>query len=414
MRPAVLTCLCLSLALVPTALVAQTPAQDLPPTTQARTWIEQDPTVAEARSARAAAEHAGAAMAASPNEWTARLQSQRRLYRDGAAGSTEWSAQLERPISVNGKTALDRDLAGHDLGISRARLNAARDEAARALASLWIDAGAATQVLALLRDQQSFAEANLAIVEKRQRAGDASTLDVHVARADLVEMQRQVSLANTGQTKAQARLRLRFPGAGPGAERLADPTPLPWSDEQWRERILTEAPALRVAEAQWRKAQLAAARARADRVPDPTVGVYTGMEAHRNERIVGVSLSMPLAGTYREQRMLQALREADAARAVLDRERQLLEIQLAETHADAVGSHERWQVAEQGASASHDAARLMQRAYTLGEADLQALLSARRQSLDAARAALEARVDALHWQHRLAIDAHLIWDLALD
>ena len=45
---------------------------------------------------------------------------------------------------------------------------------------------------------------------------------------------------------------------------------------------------------------------------------------------------------------------------------------------------------------------------------MQSLLLVRRQSLDASRAALEARAEALRWNYRLMIDAHLIWDLARD
>jgi len=56
----------------------------------------------------------------------------------------------------------------------------------------------------------------------------------------------------------------------------------------------------------------------------------------------------------------------------------------------------------------------MQRAYGLGAADLQALLLARRQATDAARAAVQAQGEAVRWEMRLLIDAHLIWDLAQD
>lgn len=56
----------------------------------------------------------------------------------------------------------------------------------------------------------------------------------------------------------------------------------------------------------------------------------------------------------------------------------------------------------------------MQRAYTLGEADLQTLLLIRRQALDASTATEQARVDALRSHHRLLLDAHLIWALDED
>lgn len=56
-------------------------------------------------------------------------------------------------------------------------------------------------------------------------------------------------------------------------------------------------------------------------------------------------------------------------------------------------------------------ARLTQRAYAAGEADLQTLLLARRQGIDAALGAEQARTDALRSRYRLLIDAHLIWGL---
>ena len=50
----------------------------------------------------------------------------------------------------------------------------------------------------------------------------------------------------------------------------------------------------------------------------------------------------------------------------------------------------------------------------LGEADLQGVLLARRQLVDAALGATQARVDALKARYRLLVDAHLIWGLQDD
>ena len=54
---------------------------------------------------------------------------------------------------------------------------------------------------------------------------------------------------------------------------------------------------------------------------------------------------------------------------------------------------------------------MTQRAYSLGEVDLQALLLARRQTVEAADSALNARVLALRSYYSLLVDAQLIWDL---
>lgn len=388
----------------------QTP-MDLPSTAQAIAWIDNDPAVLEASNALAAAGHGAAATAVGPNEWIARAGTQRRSYRSGGE-SGEWTAQLERGIRVNGKAGLDRQLGDAGLEIAQARLGEARHETARVLADLWLDWLAAGRTQELLKEQLSFAEASLRAVDTRKRAGDASTLELNIARTDVSEVQRQASLAATNLGKARAKLRVRFPDAPLDVRPLADPTTPALTEDQWRERILAEADPLKIVEGQLRKAELSALRSKADRIPDPTIGVYTSSEAFRNERVYGFNISIPLSGTYRSARMRQSLQEAEAAHSAVDRQRRTLESEVAGTYADAVGSTERWRLSEQGATAARDSALLMQRAYALGEADLQSLLLTRRQSLDASRAALDARVDALRWNYRLLIDAHLIWDLA--
>lgn len=390
--------------------------KDLPSTAQAVAWIGSDPAVVEARNALVAAGYGASALAAGSHEWTARASTQRRDVQ-GVGNSTEWSAQIERAIRIGGKAGLDRQLGEVELVIGQARVGEARHEAARALADLWLAWLATGRAQALLSEQLSFAKTNLAAVDKRKRAGDASALDLNVAQADLAEVQQQASLAGSNLAKARAKLRVRFPLAPldtmPVVE-LADPADSFQTESQWRERIVSEADPLKVAEGQLRKAELGASRAKADRVPDPTVGVYTASEAFGNERVLGISLSIPLSGSYRDARARQTLQEVEVARAALDRERRDINTEVAETYSDAVGSTARWRLSERGATLARESARLTQRAYTLGEADLQSLLLARRQSLDASRAAVEARADALRWNYRLLIDAHLIWDLARD
>lgn len=168
---------------------------------------------------------------------------------------------------------------------------------------------------ALWAQQLGFAEASRKAVETRCRAGDASVLDVNVARADLTEVQRQLSSATTAETKATAKLAARFPTLKYESGPLSDPSSTEFGTAQWRERILDASDSIRVAEWTLKNAELAAARAKADRISDPTVGIYTAFEAFRSERIVGLSLSIPLSGSRRDARMRQALQEAGLARA---------------------------------------------------------------------------------------------------
>ena len=314
--------------------------KDLPPTAQAQAWIDKDPAVVEARRALNPAGHGAAVLAAGPHEWTANASTQRRNV-GGVGNTTEWSVGVERGIRIGGKAGLDRQLGEVDIEIARARVSEARHEAARALSDLWLNWLAAHSAQALLKEQLSFAETNLAAVDKRKRAGDASALDLSIAQSDLAEVRRQASQADSTLAKAGAKLKLRFPEATLAPAALSDPAEPMWPEARWRERIVAEADPLKTAERLVRRAELTASRTRADKVPDPTVGVFTSSEAFRNERVIGISVSIPFGGTVRERRLQQSLQEAEVARAALDRARQGIEIEIAETHADAVGGLER-------------------------------------------------------------------------
>lgn len=393
------------------AAAASVPA-DLPSTAAARPLIEQDAGVVEARRALEAAGHGAAALRASPYEWTTRLSGQQRRIGSGSATSKEWNAALERTLRIGGKAAIDARLADAELVIARAHIGEARRGAARVLADLWVDALATSRQRELWAEQVGFAETSFKAADTRRRAGDASGLDVNAARADFLEVQRQLSAATTAQTRAAAKLALRFPTLPQESKPLGDPLPLEFDLAEWRARILAQSALLRAAEGLLAKAELSAERASAERIPDPTVGVYAASEVFRNERIVGLSLSIPLSGSYRAARMQQALREADVARAQLVRVRREQEAEVADAYIDASGGIERWRLASQNLATTRDSARLTQRAYALGEADLQSLLLARRQALDATNATEQARVEALRWHFRLLIDAGLVWDLA--
>ena len=408
----------LATALLPfapvTARAEQRPTPpDLPPTELARASIDQDPAVVEARRALSAAGHGAAALRAGSHEWTTKLAAQRRRY-DNGGNSNEWTASLERTIRIGGKAELDAQLGDNELIIGQARIGEARHEAARALADLWLDMLATSRQRELWAEQLSFAEASHQAVEKRRKAGDASMLDLNVAKADFIEVQRQLSAATSAEAKAKAKLAVRFPTLKYEPKPLAEPMALDMSLPQWRGRILAESDPIKIAEGLLKKAELSAARAKADRIPDPTVGVYTASEAFRNERIIGLSVSIPLSGSYRSERMQQALQEAEAARAKVERQKREEEAEVVEAYADATGGLERWRLASHGLATTRDSARLTQRAYSLGEADLQTLLLARRQALDASTATEQARIEALRWHYRLLVDAHLIWALEED
>lgn len=397
---------------LPLQVVAQpaTPS-DLPPAELARAAIEQEPSVVKARYALEAAGHAGRRIAASPYEWSVGVDGQRRRY-DTGGNSNEWTARIERPIRIGGKAELDQGLGDATERIARVELAQARHEAARALADLWIDWLATIQARELAKEQLGFAESSASAVAGRRKAGDASLLDLNAAQADAAEARRQFDAVQAQEAKAILRLRARFPSLVMEPRSLSEPVELDMEEVQWRERVLAESETLRIMQESLKRAELTADRARADRIPDPTVGIYTASEARRSERIVGVSVSIPLGGTYRRETMQEALKQVDVTRAELERQRKEIDLATAETINDARTALGRWRSAEQSAQMARENARLGQRGYALGEGDLQSLLLLRRQSVDAVGASLSSRIEALKARNRLLVDAHLIWGLA--
>ncbi|HRH87056.1 MAG TPA: TolC family protein [Rubrivivax sp.] len=387
---------------------ASTAPAELPTAEQARIAIDQDPAVVQALRSLEASGHSAAMLEAGSHEWTVGGTAQRRRI-DGAGNSNEWSVQIERPIRIAGKAGLDRRLGQSTLDVARAQLAAARSEAARSLLDAWIDWLAARQAREVMDDQVRAADENLRTVSLRQKAGDASRLELNVAQGDVAQARQQAVVSATAEAKALAALTIRYPSLAAEPRALPEPTPLTWGEAQWRDRVLEAHPLLTAATQGVRKAELAADRARADRTPDPTVGVFTSSEASRTERVVGISLSIPLGGTYREQASLEALKQVEVARAALERQRRELELAVSGQVQEALGSLERWRLAEQSAATLRETSRLTQKAYAAGEADVQALLLVRRQALEATSSAQAARAEALRAQYRLQIDAGLLW-----
>ena len=392
------------------AHAAPPPAPGLPPTALVRPLLDRDPEVAAARAGREVARQDAELLDGSPYEWTAKVTAQRRAL-DTGPRYREWNAGVERTLRLPGKAGADHRIGLALLEEGDARYGEALHETARELLGLWLDWAHAEQADELAGTHLLAARENLGIVDKRVKAGDAARLDASLARAELAEQQRAGIEAKTAAAVARARLHARFPALGRQFSTLPTPVPLAEPAAFWRERILAQSDELKVAEALLQKAQAHAERMRADKIPDPTVGLYTASEVGGRERITGVMLSMPIPGAHRGARAGRAVHAAEASRQEVELKKRALDGAIAAAVATAQGSYEGWQSAESGAAAMQDNARLTQRAYTLGEADLQSLLAARRLATTAAQNALAAKLAAARGYYALLVDAHLVWDM---
>lgn len=401
-----------SLIMVAGSAYAQQPPNvpGLLPTEIARSLLDQDPRVAAARAGLEVAKQESSILDKSPYEWTGKALGQRRSL-DTGPRYREWNVGIERTIRLPSKGSADRNIGKATIEESEARYGEALHESARDLVSLWVDWLAAERGRELAALNFVAVQENLKAVDKRSRAGDASQLDLNLASADLAEQKRMDNDAKTQASAAWARLSIRFPGINRQSALLPSPMLIVEDETLWRDRIIAESDELKVVQTQLRIAQAQADRARADRVPDPTFGVYTASEVGGRERISGITLSIPLPGGLRDSRSSKALAAVEVARHAVDLKKRELETDIASAWVTARGTYESLQIANQGALAMQENAKLVQRAYALGEGDLQTLLLARRQVTVAANSALLAQVGALKAYYGLLIDAHLIWGL---
>jgi outer membrane protein TolC len=144
------------------------------------------------------------------------------------------------------------------------------------------------------------------------------------------------------------------------------------------------------------------------------LGIFSASEVGGRERLTGLSISIPLAGGLRDSKSAKALAAVEVARQSVEITQRELETEIATDVVTARGLYESLQMANEGARAMQENAKLVQRAYALGEGDLQSLLLARRQATASENSALQAQVGALKAFYGLLTDAHFIWDLEHD
>ncbi len=380
------------------------------PTTQVAPILNSDPRVASAKANMEAAFEEAGLIRRSPYEWIATATAQERRVKSGP-NYNEWNVGVERTIRLPGKVNADQGISDATIEEAKASYGEARHEAAREFMTLWLDWLAAEHSLDIAQKGVSSAKQSLGAVQKRNQAGDASNLDVNLAQAELADQRRQTNEAKVLVSSTWARLSGRFPGLP--RDKMALPQPIKdlGSELTWRERILAESDEIRRINATFLKSQGQSARAKADKLPDPTLGVFTTSEQGNRERLYGVSVSMPIPSGARSARYSRALAQEEAARLDAELVRRQAEANVARDYAVAVGAFDSFTMAQDGAQAMARNEAQMQRAYELGEVDLQSLLLARRQALTAATNALDAHVESLRTHLSLLIDAHWIWGL---
>ena len=213
-------------------------------------------------------------------------------------------------------------------------------------------------------------------------------------------------LANTRAALANNFPTLLLPSHVP---KVGEPQGLTETPETWVARIIQRSHEIAAIEADAAQADALAARARADRLPDPTLGLRAMNDRGGAERVMGLVFNMPIGGRHRA-----AMADADSANAAAlhgdaAAMRQDIEREADQSVRMVEQLRAQWLAQQRALAASNDASRRIRRGWELGELPLSEWLLAERTHRQIAFAEASARADAEQARLRVLVDSHELW-----
>lgn len=331
---------------------------------------------------------------------------------EGDRAYNEWELEITRPIRLPGKARLDREIGSLGKDVARLDLEDAHHTAARRLLAAWADWQRARAARHQRERLAEIAQRDRDVVARRVALGDAAERERIAADAALAQAQAMLVEARRGQTQAELTWQSLFPALPlPQVEPGEDyaPPELVGNDAAWVAAIVARSHEIGASAALARQADAQARRVRADRVPDPTVGIRVINDLAGRERAYGVVLGLPLGGSYRSAEAASARADADAAEAGLAAMRRDIERDARLAVAMARANRALWASQRQALEGARQHAAKAARAYALGEAGIEDLLAARRAEREATLAEHQAAIDAFEAVTRVRVDAHELW-----
>jgi outer membrane protein TolC len=383
----------------------------LPPEDLVLRAISQTPEVrgAEAHASRADAQ--ARMRAVGSYEAQATVIPQRRRVQ-GDRNYNEWELDLTRSVRLPNKARLDREIGAQGQQAAQLGVEDAHHAAARRLLATWSDWQRARSQCWQLEQLTAIARRDRDAVARRVALGDAAERERVAADAALAQVEASLAGAQSVQTQIELTWGSVFPGLPlPQRDPLEDYSPptLEGGDDTWVGTIVARSHEIGVSAALARQKDAEARRARADRMPDPSVGIRVLNDLGGRERAYGVVLGIPLGGSYRRAEAAAASADAMAAEANLAVVQRDIEREARGEVAAARSYRNIWLSQRRALDAARDNAAKAAKAYALGESGIAELLTARRTERETTLAERQAAVDALEAVTRVQVDAHALW-----
>ncbi|MBU6248178.1 MAG: TolC family protein [Xanthomonadaceae bacterium] len=402
---------CGALLLAPAAFAQSAPADtSLPAQELVLKVIQVTPEVQAARAMLDRAEAEARMRQAGPHEPQLSLIPQTRRI-DGDRRYREWEVDLSRGVRWPGKARLDREIGAAGREAASLAFEDAHHAAARRLLALWSDWQRAAAIAGLREAQLAAWQRERAAVMRRVQLGDAAArdriaLDAAVAQAEAAVAQAQAEADTTRLALSSAFPDLPLPGQ---VHLPATVTALDGSDATWIDLIQQRSHEIGTAAAIARKKDAEARRARADRLPDPQIGLRVISDRGGREHAYGVTVTLPLGVSYRAAEAAAAGADAMGAQADLAMVRRDVGRDARQVVTLARARYTIWQRQQQAAEATASSADKAERGYALGELGLDEMLIARRAAQESELAASRAEIDAIEAVTRVKVDAHAMW-----
>lgn len=396
------------LALAGTPVWAQ--RADLPPSEKVAEALDGHPDVAAAAAHLASARARSNMLQSGSQEITVNSSAMRRnVDREGAY--EEFDMTVSRPFRLPEKASLDRKAGALGIDVAENQMEDVRHQTALVLSELWHDwITAGTHYrndLATVKGLEDAAKA----VQRRLTLRDAAQLDLDQALAAAAQARTQAAVSLSLREQARVKLAASFPEVPLPTEapELAVPTAPDITLQALRDLVLARSHEIRAAEREAQRLDVLARRARVDRIPDPSFGIRLFSERGGSETGAGIVASIPLGGAYRRAVGEEATAIANAARLKLIAVQRDIRGVADSDMSNAMLRLDAWRSADASARSMAEAATRTARAYEVGQLDLADLLYARRQTMDARRAEIDARSTADRALLKIQIDAHTTW-----
>lgn len=393
------------------AVVAQSAAPDaLPPQELVLRVIQSTPEVRAAQALLGRAEAEARMRQVGPYEPQLSLIPQTRRI-DGDRRYREWEVDLSRGVRWPGKARLDREIGQAGREAAGLAFEDVHHAGALRLLALWSDWQRAAVAATQREAQRAAWQRERAAVARRVQLGDAAARDRVALDAALAQAEAALAQAQADADTARLALSAAFPEL-PLPEQVrppATPTALDGSDAAWIALIQQRSHEIGGAAAIARKKDAEARRARAERRPDPQIGLRMISDRGGREQALGVTVTVPLGVSRRAAEVAATGADAMGAEAELAMVRRDVELAARQAVTLARARHAIWQRQQQAAAATRDSADKAERGYALGELGLDEMLLARRAAQEAELAAARAGIDAVEAVARVKVDAHAIW-----